>query len=208
LRTYRQLLDQRNALLFQHRFDRDSYEILTQKLWEYSGLIQSARTETVGQFSELVAQLARDYFDIELIIEFSYLPKYELQESLQEFTQSHPLLYDRELRLKRTLFGAHLDDLIIQFKGQQARQFASRGQQKLVVLLIKIAQALQLHQKGMGGVILLDDFMTDFDQERSERLLRVLDTVGSQLIFTSPIQKALLGQELERRGAQSIKLTY
>ena len=208
LRTYRQLLEQRNALLEQRRFDRDSYEILTQKLWEYSGMIQAARIESLGQFGQLVSQLAHDYFDIELTIEFSYLPKCEQQESLQEFTLANELLYDRELRYGRTLFGAHLDDVMIQFKGQQAKQFASRGQQKLVVMLIKVAQALQLNQRGLGGVILLDDFMTDFDKERSERLLVVLDMIGSQLIFTSPLEKAFLGQELERRGAQSVKLTY
>lgn len=208
LRTYRQLLDQRNALLIQHRFNRDSYEILTQKLWEYSGLIQAARIASLAQFGVLVGQLAQDYFDIALMVEFSYLPKYGQQESLQEFTQQNPLLYDRELRYGRTLFGAHLDDVTIQFKGQQARQFASRGQQKLVVLLIKVAQALQLNQKGLGGVILLDDFMTDLDKERSEKLLAALDVIGSQLIFTSPIEKSFLGQELDRRGAQSVKLTY
>ncbi len=208
LRMYRQFLDQRNALLQQRRFDRDSYEILTQKLWEYAGQIQEARIQALNEFGAHVSQLAHDYFDTELTIHFSYRSRKELLGSLQEFTEAYPLLYDAELRYGRTLFGAHLDDVLVHFQGQQAKQFASRGEQKLVVLLIKIAQALQLKLVGSGGILLLDDFMTDFDMVRSERLLAALEALECQLIFTSPLKKGILHQELKRRGAQIAKLTH
>lgn len=208
LRTYRQIVEQRNALLNQHKLNPDSYTILTEKLWEYTRLIQETRIASITQFGSQVSELARDYFDIDLSISFAYRPKYEPGNSLQEFTENNPLLYDRELRYKRTLFGAHLDDFLIQFQKQHAKMYASRGQQKLIVLLIKMAQAKQLQQSGLGGILLLDDFMTDFDKIRAGQLITALENLKSQLIFTCPLQGEMFTNELERRNAQVVKLTH
>ncbi len=207
IKLYRQTLEQRNALLQQRSFNRDTYEILTQQIWEHSRMITELRIKSLAQLNEIMNELVRIYFDQSFSTNFSYHPKYLLCDSLQEFTDKHPLLYDHELRYGRTLFGVHLDDILIQFQHLQARHFASRGQQKLLVLLIKIAQVKQLANTGLGAVMLLDDFMTDFDPKRGGLLLDTLLGLNIQLIFTSPIEGSLLGQHLTQQGAQVIKLT-
>jgi len=86
----------------------------------------------------------------------------------------------QEIQWGRSLFGAHLDDFAISFQNRRARVFASRGQQKLVVFLLKIAQLLHLEDGGAHGVLLLDDFLTDFDQERFAGCLKVLKALPKQ----------------------------
>ena len=122
--------------------------------------------------------------------------------------QASSTLYQNELQAGRSLFGAHLDDFIIRFQDKKSKQFASRGQQKLVVLLMKIAQIKQLSRKKGPAIFLLDDFMTDFDPERVRTLFSILAQLDTQLIFTCPVGGSILSQQLQSMGGQVIKLTH
>jgi len=208
LKSYRNILDQRNALLQQRSFNRVTYEILTKQLWEQSQMIQEARVEGVAKLNDSITELIARYFDNSFTITCRYKPKRNLHESLEDFTVAYPMLYDQELRFGRSLFGAHLDDLSIMFQSITAKDFASRGQQKLIVLLVKIAQAKQLAYAGSAALMLLDDFMTDFDPEKGRVLLNILMDLDLQLIFTSPMEDGMLSRYLRERGAQAQKITY
>ena len=110
--------------------------------------------------------------------------------------------------MNRSLFGAHLDDILITFHDKRSKQYASRGQQKLIVLLIKIAQIKELLRQKGPAVFLLDDFMTDFDEQRIRQLVTVLRGLDIQLIFTTPLSSHILHSELAAHGAQTIKLSH
>ena len=58
-----------------------------------------------------------------------------------------------------------------------------------MVFLRKMAQLQGMKARGMAGTILLvDDFMTDFDNERASKLLPMMTKLSSQVILTSPIE--------------------
>ena len=208
VRAYRQLVDQRNALLNTHSGNRDTYNILTKQLWEKSLDMQITRKKHLAALWEQV-DLLREAYLKDTSITFNYAPKVELHDSIDLFLQEHcDKLYAQEKRYKRTLFGAHLDDILISFQDQPSRIYASRGQQKLIVFLIKMAQLKLLTQQGHSAIFLLDDFMTDFDPERAYLLLNSLQELGNQLIFTSPSSGGFLSDQLISRGGQVSKLTY
>ncbi len=208
LREYRQVVDQRNALLNSSRLNNDMYAILTQQVWQRSNTIQIARQQLLTSLEARINKLSETYLADKIRITFSYQPKVGLGSSVAEFEHANHGLYLQEKRYKRTLFGVHLDDILISFCGKPSRLYASRGQQKLIVLLIKMAQKELLSLQGDSGIFLLDDFMTDFDPEMAVTLLDALAKQGSQLIFTSPTQGGFLSKQLAQMGAQTSKLTY
>ena len=57
-------------------------------------------------------------------------------------------MLEQELKYKRTIIGCHLDDFDVVLENKKARTFASRGQQKLLTFLIKIAQFKYLEVSG------------------------------------------------------------
>lgn len=211
LRTYRHIIDQRNALLLHKSSSassRETYEILTKQVWEKSRAIEHARREMLDGLSNSVDELIKTHFNDTVTVSFSYRPRRQLHESFDEFMEIYPGLYDQESKFGRTLFGAHLDEVGISFGGTQARTYASRGQQKLILMLLKIAQAQVLSRMGMAGVILLDDFMTDLDLSRFQTLMRALIGSGHQLILTSPMEGGFMSDQIKSHEAQVIKLTY
>jgi len=100
------------------------------------------------------------------------------------------------------LIDQNLDDFEIIFEGKKSKIYASRGQQKLVVLLIKIAQMKLLTQYSGPGIFLLDDFLTDFDLSKMHILLSILVALDCQLIFTSPSKNSPIEQFLAARNDQ------
>jgi DNA replication and repair protein RecF len=208
LKTYRHVVDQRNAFLMQRSMHKASYMILTQQVWQLAVGIEQRRRALLTQIEQLVNQRGIAFIHQFVPLQFSYYPRRALTESFDQFCQHNSTLADQEQRFGRTLFGPHLDDVQISFQGQLSRLFASRGQQKMIVLLIKMAQLELLAKRGVPGICLLDDFMTDFDNAHIASLLNALKGLGTQLIFTNPLHQSPLENQINSWGkSQSIRLT-
>ena len=59
-------------------------------------------------------------------------------------------------------------------------------------VLLKIAQGILLKERGLSVILLLDDFITDFDELHMRKLLDILHSLGFQLVFTCPSSNSLL----------------
>lgn len=172
LAQYRKILAQRNAFLVSGSKNATMHEIWTHQLQEKSERIRVARKELMEQFLEKIKLLCATTQWCATPIVCTYTGR--------DFA---PSLYEQEYRLQRSLWGAHLDDIIIEFKGHGARAFASRGQQKMVVMLFKIAQLMCLRRE---AVLLIDDFFTDFDETTADALLQLLHSNAQQIFLTTP----------------------
>lgn len=209
LRNFRHILDSRNKLLQHTVIDQDSYYIWTKQLWQISSLIQQKRKQMLAALSHEINHSLVSYFDSLWSIVFTYKEKnIAPADSLDDFFKINQKLFQEEKRYRRSLFGAHLDDIIIDLQGKKSKSFASRGQQKLIVLLMKIAQIKHLSVKKGPAVFLLDDFMTDFDPERAQLLISVLLDLKNQLILTMPIKGGEIEDRLASEGAECLFLTY
>lgn len=189
MREYRIVLENRNALFQQNCIDSDSYFVWTKKLWEDTADIQHARKQFLANLEIEVNKMIYNHIDKDITISFTYQAKKASDLTFEGFLHKNDSIQElmkKEIYFKRSLFGAHVDDFSIILEGKQSRAYASRGQQKMIVLLIKIAQIKQLMLQTGPIIFLLDDFMTDFDIERGKALLQVLLQLNCQLIFTSP----------------------
>ncbi len=90
----------------------------------------------------------------------------------------------RDLQFRTTLVGPHRDDVHLSVKHTDAKDFASEGQQRSLVLALRLAQAAWFHEKsGIRPVLLADDVLGELDPERRRRFWTTLDP-ASQVIAT------------------------
>ena len=91
-----------------------------------------------------------------------------------------------ELRRGQTLVGPHRDDLVIEIAGRDARVFASRGQQRLLALALRLAEVLPVTEAvGTPPVLLLDDALSELDPGVCANVLR--EIAGAEQVFlTTP----------------------
>lgn len=94
-------------------------------------------------------------------------------------------LEDAEIRRGMSLLGPHRDEMRMSYGGRNARSECSHGEQKIMSLLLKIAQAGIIEEyTGRKPVLLLDDCLSELDRRNRSALLRLLSG-WDQVVITS-----------------------
>ena len=105
-------------------------------------------------------------------------------------------LLDNNLHKERlkgyTYYGAHRAEVLIKVNGQSAQTCISRGQQKTLVALMRLAQAMQFSQvTDKSCVLLYDDLAAELDSCHIRMILSVLSNMDVQLFLTAIDRKQL-----------------
>ena len=91
---------------------------------------------------------------------------------------------DSDIDRGYTQFGPHRADLRIQTSKGNAKEILSRGQQKLCVASLVLAQCQQISSLGKQAIILVDDLAAELDEGNRKSLLLALQQTGSQIFIT------------------------
>lgn len=96
-----------------------------------------------------------------------------------------------ERRRGLTLLGPQRDDLAATLGGHPLKEIASQGQQRMLVIALKLAEAdLFQAQSGRAPVFLLDDLGSELDARHQGLLLDMLGELKAQTLLTSAQQGA------------------
>ncbi len=91
-----------------------------------------------------------------------------------------------EIRRGQTLSGPHRDDLFIEVDGRDLRTFGSRGQQRLMALALRLAEAGPVAEAvGSAPVLLLDDALSELDPMVQSRVLEHIAGAGQVFLTTA-----------------------
>ncbi|MDD3437776.1 MAG: DNA replication and repair protein RecF [Candidatus Gastranaerophilales bacterium] len=111
--------------------------------------------------------------------------KIEIEEIAEKFKQTLEERKKEEIRRGQTLVGPHRDDIIFYINGEEGTKFASQGQQRTIVLSLKLAELDIITQKtGEPPILLLDDVLAELDDIRQNYLLKTI-AQNTQTIITS-----------------------
>ena len=99
---------------------------------------------------------------------------------------------DQDRQQGYTRMGPHRADFVIHIAGRPPAEALSRGQQKLLVVALVLAQA-ELYQRHVGDacILLIDDLPAELDSANRARVIRTLATLNTQL-FVTAIEPGLL----------------
>ena len=92
-----------------------------------------------------------------------------------------------------TLYGPNRADIRLKFQGRPVAETFSRGQQKTLVILMKIAQGMVLSGMGKQVTFLLDDINAELDEGHRAMLASRLQALRCQVFITS-IERPRVGQ--------------
>jgi DNA replication and repair protein RecF len=104
----------------------------------------------------------------------------------REYELTLPSARGDELRRGITLIGPHRDDIRFAINGHDLAAFGSRGQQRLAVVALKLAEAdLMREETGEEPVLLLDDVLSELDPVHRDLLLGAIGDSGGQVLLTA-----------------------
>lgn len=201
LTLYKRALEQRNALLkAAQQFEKPSalFEPWEMQLAEHGANLRQARLAFIDSVRPH-ASSAQAWLGSDELLELRYVAKDDGMMSDDLLRQMESV---RGLDIARgsTTIGPHRDDLLILVDGREARVFGSQGQQRTSVIALKLgSHELAREQLGAAPLLLLDDILSDLDQNRRQMLVRwVLDHAGQAVLTCTEASAA--GEDLISRA--------
>lgn len=107
----------------------------------------------------------------------------------------------RDNVMQFTTLGIHRDDLVFEIDGHAARTSSSQGQQKSLIVALKLAKyALIKKMNGFPPALLLDDIFDKFDQTRVEEIISLVGSGEFGQVFITDTQQDRIHRILDNSG--------
>lgn len=187
-RRFQRALTQRNHLLRRGKLNPSELEVWTRDLATHAELVSAGRErflEAIREaFEPLISKLAPEIGQVQL----AYRRGWDASTAYVE-TLERSLASDQEQGFTQS--GPQRADIRVTVDGHSAAETLSRGQQKLLVCALKLAQGRILAQQHGNVLYLIDDLPSELDKERCERVCRALAEMRVQTLITCISPKAI-----------------
>lgn len=190
---YNGALQQRNSLLKQENgiVDPSLFSICEEQMDFYGQQIYAARKSFVDEFNpvfqEFYQLISLDREKVSLTYT-SHFANGSLLPQLEE-------VRSRDKALEYTTRGAHKDDLVFQIGDYPIKQTGSQGQNKTVLVTLKLAQFDFLCRMGeTTPILLLDDIFDRLDGDRVEEIVKLVASSRFGQIFITDTNREYLDQ--------------
>jgi DNA replication and repair protein RecF len=190
-------LKQRNSLLTaakkERRLDNEQFNILTGIFIDLSVNIVYKRYNFIKEFQPYFSSFYANIGSSDESVAISYLPdtaqsvlssgdKSQIRSAFMDRAKD---LRNYEIMRGTTLFGPQKDDLFISINNSPAKERASQGQHKSLLISLKFAEFLYLKDiLEETPIILLDDIFSELDIERSRKVIELINQNGAQSLIT------------------------
>ena len=210
--SFNKVLSQRNTLLRQLRekpksCSREMTGWDSQFLKLGSELVYlrlKAIKKLASSLSNIYPHLKGSACSTHLIYSSSFL-KEGLKDSLnlnkikENFRQKLELIREKEIESGITLSGPHRDDFRIIVDGVDQRIFGSQGEQRMIAIGLRLAEIDLLRERNNEyPIVLIDDFPSDLDFQRTKFLLNLIKSKGQVFVATQDVKR--LSQDFLKKG--------
>ena len=174
---------QRNQILRNGRIDDALMKVWDSQYTELAERLTQARNETFRLFTKafysLLGEIDAPWVDG---LKLDYYVGWDASQPLVEVLRSHR---EQEQKMGHTLYGPNRADIRLRYQGRPVAETFSRGQQKTLVILMKIAQGMVLSDLGKQVTFLLDDINAELDVVHRAMLAQKLYELRCQVFVTS-----------------------
>ena len=183
LNMYLKTIEQRNNYLRQIREENkpeEMLEIWDEKLADYAEKIFNYRDEFIKKIMQKINKIHSEITENKETLEIEYISNCEKKENYLKLLKER-----RKLDIIKgfTTKGIHRDDFMIYINEKEVGTYGSQGQNRTVVLSLKLAELNVIYDEiGEYPILLLDDFMSELDEERRKNFLNNIK--NTQVILT------------------------
>lgn len=192
---YYRVLKQRNAAL-RRKQDRKSITLWDEQLIQYAKTITLSRENYLLDFLPIFNKYVEKLMGLDVSI--CYQRGWNCEQS---FTETLENSFQKDTFKGFTSFGPHRADLEISYQGNLVQNSFSRGQQKLLVCAMRLAQINHLKKvTSQQSILLVDDLAAELDIEHRQNLIELLIDTEAQLFVTATEKNSfVLPQEIESK---------
>ena len=193
LKTRNRVLRDIKEGVISYRQGIELIESLNPSFLDLSSSIIEMRLKTIKSLEPFIKKALDHIFqreDIDFSIEYSVshevINQIDKNDIVCLLNSKIEELKDVELKVGSSLVGPHKHDVNFIYEGKNARFYSSQGQQKALMLGVKIGQVLYYNSfTNSWPILLLDDVLSELDRQKSSYLLEFLKSYDIQTFITS-----------------------
>ncbi len=176
LNNYRRILKQRNAYLKEVLIDKKILSVWDEEMAEYGSRIIERRRDFIEKIDIISNEIHSFISGNKESLKLEYEPNVYFKEKMKEnFLKLLNERHEEDIKNNTTGRGPHRDDFRISVKEVDLRKFGSQGQQRTAALSLKLSEIKIIEEeKGEKPILLLDDVLSELDNERQSHLINYL----------------------------------
>jgi DNA replication and repair protein RecF len=180
-RQFKRVLKQRNAALMK-RIPKKELDAWNDEMVQAANLLHQLRQNYVSQLLPLLKGMVAELLVIS-DLDIEYFPGWNIEENYRDILARS---LDRDLQAGFTQIGPHRANFNVVIKGLPAKDILSRGQQKLFVCAMILAQGtLLFRSQNKRPIYLVDDLSSELDMTSRSKLITLLSKQDAQIFVTA-----------------------
>lgn len=180
-RGFKRVLKQRNSLLKCGKIDYRMRQVWDQEFVRYADLLTQQRENYLEALKPVFNEILADLLD-GIAIEISFRAGWDQKKALDDVLAES---FERDLRQGFCSYGPQRADLRVKADGLSAAERLSRGQKKLVVSALKLAQGRLFSQQTQRACLyLIDDLPSELDGNHNKTFCQYLAASHNQCFIT------------------------
>lgn len=182
--NYNKIIIHRNKLLKECYDRKELIEMLN--LWDiqladYGVKIINRRVEFINEINEIIINIHKKLTNDKELLELKYETSTSINDLYNEILKNR----EKDIKYHNTSIGPHRDDVGFYINDLDIKKYGSQGQQRTSALSLKLAE-IELIKKVTNDtpVLLLDDVLSELDNNRQKHLLNSLTNVQTIITCT------------------------
>lgn len=186
LMVFEKLLRERNAILKSEMIDNVQLKVVTEQMIDVEETICKYRQAYISEINNVLSKLITKLKGENQSAKLVYYPFCKVDE---DFKTTCARLYvkneESDIKHKMTQIGIHREDMKMILNGKDISAQGSQGENRIAVIALKVAPYFLIEEKSKKPIVILDDVMSELDEDHKQRLLTFVKDLEQVFITTT-----------------------
>ena len=186
LMVFEKLLRERNAILKSDIVDKIQLKIVTDQMIEVEETICKYRAAYVNEINNILSKLITKLKGENQTAQLVYMPFIKIDDKFKlSCARSYESNIESDVKHRMTQLGIHREDIKMILNGKDISEQGSQGENRIAVIALKVAPFFLIEDKAQKPIVILDDVMSELDDEHKKRLLTLVRDLEQVFITTT-----------------------
>jgi DNA replication and repair protein RecF len=187
--NYESALRERNELLKSDKPNKTQLDVVTNIIVDVAEKIVRYREMYVEQINKVLSKVVTSIKGEKEVAKIKYLPFVRPDANYQTNAKSaFSKALEGDLKKRVTSIGPHREDFKMSLNGKEVAKYGSQGENRILALALTLSPYFLIEDKDKRPIVVLDDIMSELDEENKERLLSFLSKFEQVFITSTSLE--------------------
>ena len=186
LMVFEKLLRERNAILKSDIVDKIQLKVVTDQMIDVEETICKYRAAYVNEINNILSKLITKLKGENQTAQLVYMPFMKIDDKFKSScARAYESNIESDVKHRMTQLGIHREDIKMILNGKDISEQGSQGENRIAVIALKVAPFFLIEDKAQKPIVILDDVMSELDDDHKKRLLTFVREDLEQVFITT-----------------------